>query len=359
MPFAPRIRNEILAALDQHVIPALQTRNILQWRAEPPFNFSLLPHWGEQYVPLPDHLHAPSQKLRRWKSERMVSTDFPALGFVYQGASYERVGVTQTTVQEMEEKGLPIPAGITIVKLSAPSIICYPKYSLRSAGSRPDSHWYEKNREEAKVLALHLIGDEVAVFISARSRGKENEGTYPLQINDPLLAQMGRIYLDELRQPDNLQNAQLQLRVFMDRLKRYMLRSRPAISNSCWVDPSINPLTYRDVAPNHRILCEEVMDYIQVHLREHLTLQSIAATFNISPAHLNRIFRQVHKITLMRYVTALRIKIAKKILVDTPERISDVAELVGFSSVTSFSTVFHRAEGCSPSKYREKKRSPN
>lgn len=134
MPFAPRIRKDILKALDDYIIPALQSQEILQVQAEPPFDFSSTSHWMEQKAFLPDQPHAHLQKLRRWETQRMISVNYPTFGFAYDGIGYERIGITASTAESMKASQHQIPAGITVVRLPAPGIICYPESCPHSAG---------------------------------------------------------------------------------------------------------------------------------------------------------------------------------------------------------------------------------
>ena len=56
----------------------------------------------------------------------------------------------------------------------------------------------------------------------------------------------------------------------------------------------------------------------------------------------------------MRYVTIQRINAAKGLLMQTNERISDVAILVGFATSASFCNVFRKHTGLTPNEYRRR-----
>ena len=356
MPFAPKIRKDILSALDDYIIPALQSQKVLQVLAEPPYDFSSVQHWIKQEKPLPDRPHAPLQVVRDWRKECMVSVSHIAFGFAYRDAGYERVGITNATAKALKAERLPVPAGISVIRLPAPAIICYPPYTPHAKGSLDP--WMLSNNivEDVHVLGLSLKDNEVTPFISTRTPD-QRETTHSLQVSDPMLVQMMHVYVDELRQPANLEIAQAQLLVVMCRLRRYLQNHRAAISNSCWIKPEATiSVPVSTVPAKHAKLCDEARNYIQYHLSQPLSLSSLAEHFGVSPFHLNCVFQEVLGTTVMRYVTSLRIDVAKRIIADTPERISDVAELTGFSSSASFCTVFRKVTGCSPGEFREHSR---
>jgi AraC family transcriptional regulator of adaptative response / methylphosphotriester-DNA alkyltransferase methyltransferase len=82
----------------------------------------------------------------------------------------------------------------------------------------------------------------------------------------------------------------------------------------------------------------------------------IANRFHVSAFHLNRVFREAQGTTVMHYVTDLRIKSAQRMLRETDDRVNDIAQLAGFASATSFSTVFRKNTGLTPNQYRRQHR---
>jgi AraC-like DNA-binding protein len=353
VPFAPKIRKDILSALDDHVIPALKSQKVLQVLAEPPYDFPDLKYWVKREKPLPDRPHDPLQVVRNWWKENMVSISDTSFGFIYHGAGYEQIGVTTSAAKIIKAKKLPVPPGITVLQLSSPAIICYPPYAPHAKGS-PDDWIIQNNlKEDVRVLAFSIVDNTLRVFISVRTPSLR-ETSHSLQVDDPLLAQIASIYLDELRQPANHENAQAQLLILMCRLRRYLQNHRAVISNSCWIKPATAKVKNSAIPSKHARLCLEAQNYIQYHLSQPLSLSSLAEHFEVSPFHFNNVFQEVLGTTVMRYITSLRIDVAKRIIADTPERISDVAELTGFSSTASFCTVFRKTTGCSPGEFRER-----
>lgn len=352
MPFAPKIRKDILAALDESIIPMVQEAGFRQVLAEYPYDFSGVECSVLRRQPLPDQEHSPLEMVVKWKQAEMLSFQAPAFGIIYEGTSFERVGLTRSQARQAKEAGQPQDWGILLLQIPAPALICYPPLVLRGGGGRLPKPF----PEHVKALGVKLLSDYVLVHLSWRAPEKR-EDSHSLRIGDEQLSQMGRLYMDELRQPDNGLASRALLLAFLCRLRRRLFLDAPTIGNTAWTGVHAEAQLHQTITEKqNQALCLEVMDYIQSHLNHPLTLPDIAARFEISPVHLNRIFRMHESTTVMRYVTATRIRAACKILRESTERVSDVARLVGFSSASSFITVFHRQLGMSPTQYRESER---
>lgn len=351
MPFAPRVRKQVLKALEEFILPALRTPGVLQVLAEPPFDFSQAEHWPVQRELLPDKEHAPLQMIRNWEQERLMTLSIPTFYFVYDGIGYEQVGMTKSLVARLASCQQAEQNGITQLRLPSPAFLCYPPYIPRSSGAPRAEPWPEAGR----LLGIKLLEESILIFLNFRGTGEPS--THNLEINDATIAQMTKIYMAELRHGDK-EGAQAQLLAMMCRLKRHVAEKTPGISNSCWVSPTVAlPPSNIPVSSRNRELCRQLMEYVQTHLHMPLSLKLLAARLDVSAVHLNTIFKQTHGITVMRYVTQQRIIAAREIIAHNPERISDVAKLVGFANASSFCAVFHKHTGMTPNEYRHQERS--
>jgi len=93
--------------------------------------------------------------------------------------------------------------------------------------------------------------------------------------------------------------------------------------------------------------------YIHAKLDEPLPLSSVARQAGLSESHFCRVFKEITGLTLTDYVTRARIAWARKELLRPATRISEIAFMVGFQSLSQFNRSFSRIVGCSPSKFRE------
>ena len=93
----------------------------------------------------------------------------------------------------------------------------------------------------------------------------------------------------------------------------------------------------------------------QIAHRSHepLSLKEIARALGISQSHLRARFRASCGVSIGRHLRRLRLERACGLLRLTPNRVSEIAEQCGFTSVYSFSRAFHSAFDESPTAYRQ------
>ena len=87
-----------------------------------------------------------------------------------------------------------------------------------------------------------------------------------------------------------------------------------------------------------------------------LDLEAISSQACFSRFHFLRLFRQAFNKTPHQYLVERRIEKAKELLSSDDLRVTDICFEVGFESLGSFSSLFHRTVGHPPITYREKSR---
>lgn len=97
-----------------------------------------------------------------------------------------------------------------------------------------------------------------------------------------------------------------------------------------------------------------LMDYIDEHYMEDLTLEKIAYEIGFSKFHFSRLFKQYTNFTFCDYLTHRRIKAAQILLCKPELSITEIALQSGFTSISTFNRIFKQETGCSPSEYRNK-----
>ena len=93
-------------------------------------------------------------------------------------------------------------------------------------------------------------------------------------------------------------------------------------------------------------------ELIDTRYAQPLDLDELARTANFSRYHFLRAFRRAFHATPHEYLTRKRIERAKELLAQSELTITEICFEVGFESLGSFSTLFHRVVGWSPSIYR-------
>lgn len=83
-----------------------------------------------------------------------------------------------------------------------------------------------------------------------------------------------------------------------------------------------------------------------------ITIDDLSREVALSPFHLIRSFRRLYKQTPHQYLIRQRIARAKELLRNSDLSITEICVAVGFESLGSFSTLFRKVAGISPSAYR-------
>ena len=113
--------------------------------------------------------------------------------------------------------------------------------------------------------------------------------------------------------------------------------------------PSPRP-TYRGgLAPWQQ---RRVVEFIEQHLAEDISLDALAELVRLSPYHFLRCFKRSLGEPPHRYWTARRIERAKTLLANPGASITEVAFQVGFSGTSAFSAAFRRITGQTATDYR-------
>jgi len=94
-------------------------------------------------------------------------------------------------------------------------------------------------------------------------------------------------------------------------------------------------------------------DYLHAHLSAPVSLPDVAAAACLSPFHLLRVFQAAFGQTPHQYLTDCRLDRAKFLLEKTPIPVTAICLECGFSSLGSFSALFHKRCGMSPRAWRK------
>jgi AraC-like DNA-binding protein len=101
---------------------------------------------------------------------------------------------------------------------------------------------------------------------------------------------------------------------------------------------------------NRRLL--RARDAMDRHYAEPLDVRAVAAVAHVSEAHFIRTFRSVFGETPHRYLQRRRVERSMFLLRETDRSVTDVCFDVGFTSLGTFSRLFHEIVGETPTAYR-------
>lgn len=95
-----------------------------------------------------------------------------------------------------------------------------------------------------------------------------------------------------------------------------------------------------------------VRDLLEKKYYAELSLEAVAAEYNISVSYLAHIFKEITGMSVMRCLLLIRVREAQKYLKQTNLQIREIAEKCGFNDVSNFGRTFRKETGCAPRQYR-------
>ena len=101
-------------------------------------------------------------------------------------------------------------------------------------------------------------------------------------------------------------------------------------------------------------LVDSINDYLEENISYPVTLQTLCNHFNISKSYICKIYKEYTSSSIMKYMSALKIKEAKKLLRQDEMNISQIADKLGYSSIHNFTRSFKNETGVSPSEYKKR-----
>lgn len=105
------------------------------------------------------------------------------------------------------------------------------------------------------------------------------------------------------------------------------------------------------------VLYLNICDYVNRHLDEDLSLDTLSAFFYVSKYHISHIFKDNMGIPLHQYILKKRLQSSRQAILSS-QPISHVFRQYGFRDYTSFFRAFKKEYGVSPKEYREQHRLP-
>lgn len=353
MPSAALLRKNMLSVLQHQILPDLQRKSAhcvmmahLPLNIPGGINVRKMPH-----APL---LETDAEKIypegKKWKAVGMHSVRFPALYCVIEGEADLAMGVTTSMLSRSSTKSaFKDQCGGYIFSLPAPAYFLVPP----DVPQRTRPPW---NREEPHVGKLCLFVVRVlpvgALCTMTTMQDAVYQVQYSLLVKDDQIAAVTGILVDELNaaSPD-AQITQAQLLTLMLRLKRGLSKEIPLMTDGLYSRfPDSDPVDLL-----HHPIIERAHEYIQLHLHESLTPSAIAAQVQVTPDHLNRIFKAHIGISTMSYVTRLRMETAQLLLNTSDLSVQEISCLVGYRQLPHFSRTFHRHTGKTPLRFRQQR----
>lgn len=103
---------------------------------------------------------------------------------------------------------------------------------------------------------------------------------------------------------------------------------------------------------NMRQAVEQTIEHLKEHYRNAWTVEQLAEMASVARWHYTRIFKEITTQYPLDYLNGIRIDRAKHMLLETDDRLLDIAQFVGFNNEYYFNRRFKQTVGVSPGQYR-------
>jgi len=97
----------------------------------------------------------------------------------------------------------------------------------------------------------------------------------------------------------------------------------------------------------------EIAAYLSNFYDESITLDFLSKKFHVEKTYLCSVFKKTFGVTILDYLSIIRIKKACMLLIGTDDRITDIAYATGFKTLASFERTFKKYIKYSPMRFRK------
>ncbi|MGD9927836.1 MAG: helix-turn-helix domain-containing protein [Sphaerochaeta sp.] len=105
---------------------------------------------------------------------------------------------------------------------------------------------------------------------------------------------------------------------------------------------------------NQKTRMDRIAEFVEDNIHRNLSPADIAAYLNLSEKQVSRIVFASEGYSTKRFIILAKLEQAKNMLSNPSYSINEIAEELGYSTTSYFTTVFRKNEGVTPGAYREK-----
>jgi len=104
-------------------------------------------------------------------------------------------------------------------------------------------------------------------------------------------------------------------------------------------------------------IIERVKKFAERNYHKKVCLKDAASAVFLSPKYLSRVFKQNTSMGFSEYKLGIKIAKAKELLQNTEYNIEQISDKTGYENIESFTRIFKKMTGYTPTEYRENARS--
>lgn len=211
--------------------------------------------------------------------------------------------------------------------------------------------------EKARVKRIQLIGtdktEELIRQWSALFDVVKNERISPLLFLEEmkgLLLEIGKIYRNIITEEDRKRMQYLEQILSFDCLIQY-----EECVNGWLTELNLRIIEQKEGGQNQQKI-RKALEYIEQNYNSDLNMAVVSNYISMNYSLFSLLFKQYTGTKFVDYLKEIRIKEAKRLLVDTDLKIAGISQAVGYDNEKNFMKVFKAACGVSPTEYRKNMR---
>lgn len=176
---------------------------------------------------------------------------------------------------------------------------------------------YEKN------LLAQIIREAKAAFLS------------PLDV--PSLKKMKK-------NPDSPFGCEQLIRIHLEQMLIYMIRKDSGAKPLSKLSTSVRERSYED-------MLKRVLAFLNDNVSSNITFEDVCRFTSLSKTKLKVLFKEKSGMSVMEYYKKLKIEEAKKMIREGEHNFTQIADMLGYTSIHYFSRHFKKATDMTPSQY--------
>ena len=123
-------------------------------------------------------------------------------------------------------------------------------------------------------------------------------------------------------------------------------------SNAFEMFESTNSAGREETIASHRRAVERVITNARERLCDPISLHDMSRVAYLSEFHFNRVFHQITGLPPGKFISALRLDEAKRLLLNSHLSVTDICFEVGYNSLSTFTRLFTQRVGLGPREFR-------
>lgn len=95
----------------------------------------------------------------------------------------------------------------------------------------------------------------------------------------------------------------------------------------------------------------DILTYLQTHIHEKVTMETLSQTFHLSASHISRVFSNAYHTSPINYLIYCRMRTARTYLLRSHMSTSEIAKRLAYHDVYHFIRSFEQFFGVHPDRY--------